>query len=71
MRGRQTDFDGSDEPVAAAGLRDDEAMIVARFAEHAAKRRDRLIEVVLLDDNVRPDRVEQRLLLQQLAAVLD
>ena len=60
-----------DEAVPAPGLRHDEAMLIACLAEHLAQRRHRLVEVVLLDDDVRPNCVEQRLLLEQLATVLD
>ena len=70
-RDRRHRLDARDEPIAAAGLRHDEAMLVARLAEHVAQSRDRLVEVVLLDDDVRPHRLEQRLLVHEHARALD
>jgi hypothetical protein len=46
--------------------------VLARLlAEHAPQARDRLVEVVLLDDDVRPQGLEQLLLREQLARVFD
>jgi hypothetical protein len=41
------------------------------LAQHTAQRRHVLVEVVLLDDDVGPDRLHQRSLLDELPGVLD
>jgi hypothetical protein len=56
--------DGCHEPVASTGVGHDEAVLTGPLAEHSPQRRNALIEVVLLDDDVRPDRFEQRALVQ-------
>ena len=49
----------------------DELVVVRCFAEDAPQHRDRLVEVVLLDDEIRPDRRDQRVLVERLTRVLD
>ena len=63
--------DRGDEPIAAARLRHDELVVVGRLAKHTAQHRDRLIEVVLLDDEARPDPGDQLRFVERLAGVLD
>ncbi len=46
-------------------------MLLGALAEHTAQRRDVLVEVVLLDDHVRPDRFDEGGLVEQLPGVLE
>jgi hypothetical protein len=60
-----------DEAVTAARFRDYETMLAGNLTERAPKLGHVLVEIVLLDDDVRPDGREQRALVDRLARVLD
>jgi hypothetical protein len=68
-RGRRSarDRHRGHEPIAATRFIDQEAGLPGRFAQRLADRPDVLVEVVLLDDGVRPDRLHQAVLVQQFA----
>src|SRR6516162_2776204 len=59
------------ELVATARHGDDEALSATAVAERTAERGHNLVEVVLLDNHIRPDRRDQRRFVQQFTAVLD
>ena len=63
--------DFGDEPVAASRQRHDEARIAGGVAERTPQREDRLVEVVLFDDGLRPDRLHELFFADVLVAVLD
>ena len=63
--------DVGDELVAAPGHGDDEAMFIRTLAQRAPQLVDRLRQAPFLDDDVRPDRLQQRRLVDQLTGVLD
>ena len=59
-----------DEPVAAARYRDDKPVLLGTLAEKPAQGRNMLVEVVLLDDDFRPDGRHERGFVEELARVL-
>ena len=54
--------DGGDELVSAAGQGHDEAMVVGRFAQHLAQRRDVARQVAFFHRHVAPHLLEERVL---------
>ena len=60
-----------DEPVALAGQSCDVAVLAAFLAEELPECGNDLREAVLFDDRARPDRPEQRVLVERLAGMLD
>src|SRR5690606_1614533 len=69
MRGPPLDRSG--EAIAAAAHGHDVAIVAAPLAERVPQRRDCLVEVVLLDDDMRPYGRHQRPLVHELTGVLD
>ncbi|HET9395739.1 MAG TPA: hypothetical protein VFO36_06750 [Nitrospiraceae bacterium] len=60
--------------LSSSGIRDrnrhNESILTRALAQNATQQRDVLIEVVVLHDHVRPKRLEQPGLLQQLTRML-
>ena len=61
----------SHKAVAATRYRHDVAVGTWRFAEDLPQFRDRLRQIVFLDDRVRPDRLHDPLLVQHTVVMLD
>jgi len=70
---RRTRFDSHlrDKPVAPPGFRHNELVLARLLAEHSAQLRNGLVEVVLLDDHVRPQILQQPFFRYQLTRPLD